>query len=1503
MKKWIRGHLLLSLIAVSLLFFGAGCNNNSSHREKDDSESDSSTSTETDTSTESIRGSDSSRETESVSGEWDSLSDSGTGTDTGTVGNGGTDTVTSGSDTGTDSNEDTSSESESDSESDSDPASVDTGDSESGTETTGELQGIVKLQDAVVASGATVRLDGTGIETTTGNDGSYVFTGVAPGEYSVTVILAGYETVTSESFNVTAGETTPVPVMTLAELLGSLSGRFLLVGATDHSGTAVSVTGLSRTATTDEAGDWAIADVPAGNYTIEAKHDEYVTETISGQKVKAGVNTDVPESTLQLGATSISGTARYEDKTSGHAGITVTATLTSDSTVTDSTITDENGTYRLDGLLPGVWRVVASAEHYESQTMAVVSATVAAPATGVNFSLDITVGILSGAATLPNGAASTPISVSIEVDGEPWEVLADSEGAWRFENVPAGTYQVTVSAQGFEQEVLSDRTVNAGEITIIGVVVLVLDNSPASVQIVSGNNQTGLAGESLDEPLVVRVLNAGGLPIQTAVHFQVANSSNGLLWGPNAVDGGSAYVGQTDAATGELGVNLILGSNTEENTVVAVVSGADDVSFNCTGMIPVLADVAAGASNQTAVVGSTLAEAIAATIRDGDGDVMAGVPISFVASHSGSTASGSDIVVSDADGLVSTAWTLGGAGGQQILQILWKPSVLNGATAEVIGTVNAIAQVAPCANLVRISPEATVVPDGPVGRPISDDLVVEARDGFGNVVPNASVHWTFGSEQVGTIEGFDSEFDGATNGNGRSIVSVAAGEVNGAMTVTASGCGDDISFTVAGTDAGTLSFDEENENTTVVGTMLPGGLAFTLQTGNEPQVGVQVNVAIISGGGNGALIDGVAGPISLLTDENGQASFTYIQGEDAAETYRVRATVEGGSATDTFTIGAEAGNAASIVPVAGDEQLDMKPCEPLDPFIIHVADEFGNPVIDETVRFTLNGDQIGADIVTGANGNAMLSGQSISCEYSLDSEYAYGAMVDNTTLATEFAVTVTPVGPTVLSISEDRFHVGEAVPTVTISGNDIQSWSQVYVDDVQAQRVGTPSATSISFRMGKNMVSSCAKPRISVWNYTGDGGSASIFPDAMVNVTSLEYDFAWPGFAMDGMEMSGFGIDAAVSVGGKAMLTAENDPATIIVDDMDIASTDATEGSVDLRTAGLAPGGEYDFYVVDGSGSLCEPVPFYSEYMWPDTGQDASQCSSADSDLGGWVSCSLFEEGDPYYGQDGHFNDPRRVHSYSDNGNGTVTDEVTGIIWEKNDAAADNWADAVSYCEDLVLGGVGPDAWRLPEIQELWSILDLGAANPAIESDFPTAQSTLWSATSAGGDTDAESAWMVDVINGESSVQLKSVDPPGTAVTRGVRCVRGASIDYGSGANLVDNENDTYSDPSTGLMWSALQAPEKWSDALLACNDTLLGYDDWRLPDRRELETILAIDSSVMNPLAQNGMLWTSSRYAALLLTGRFAWAITASDGSGQWQARGTLNSIESGFFCVRNSD
>jgi len=118
----------------------------------------------------------------------------------------------------------------------------------------------------------------------------------------------------------------------------------------------------------------------------------------------------------------------------------------------------------------------------------------------------------------------------------------------------------------------------------------------------------------------------------------------------------------------------------------------------------------------------------------------------------------------------------------------------------------------------------------------------------------------------------------------------------------------------------------------------------------------------------------------------------------------------------------------------------------------------------------------------------------------------------------------------------------------------------------------------------------------------------------------------------------------------------------------------------------------------------------------------------------------------------------------TDNGNGTVTDSRTGLIWEQGEPGAMTWGAALSYCEGRNLGG--STSWRLPNIKELESLTDDTRWNPSIDtSKFPNAYASYyWSSTSFAGNPG--SAWYVDFDLGYVNAANKN-----SAFY--VRCVRG----------------------------------------------------------------------------------------------------------------------------------
>ncbi len=72
---------------------------------------------------------------------------------------------------------------------------------------------------------------------------------------------------------------------------------------------------------------------------------------------------------------------------------------------------------------------------------------------------------------------------------------------------------------------------------------------------------------------------------------------------------------------------------------------------------------------------------------------------------------------------------------------------------------------------------------------------------------------------------------------------------------------------------------------------------------------------------------------------------------------------------------------------------------------------------------------------------------------------------------------------------------------------------------------------------------------------------------------------------------------------------------------------------------------------------------------------------------------------------------------FKDNGNGTVTDDLTNLVWQQADDGKQYlFKEAKPYCENLVLGG--RDDWRVPHVKELISINNYNKHRPAMDEEF-----------------------------------------------------------------------------------------------------------------------------------------------------------------------------------------
>jgi hypothetical protein len=233
-------------------------------------------------------------------------------------------------------------------------------------------------------------------------------------------------------------------------------------------------------------------------------------------------------------------------------------------------------------------------------------------------------------------------------------------------------------------------------------------------------------------------------------------------------------------------------------------------------------------------------------------------------------------------------------------------------------------------------------------------------------------------------------------------------------------------------------------------------------------------------------------------------------------------------------------------------------------------------------------------------------------------------------------------------------------------------------------------------------------------------------------------------------------------------------------------------------------------------------------------------------------------EGESFYAQDAQYTG--NVPNYTDNGNGTVIDNVTDLMWAQDVSEASmTWEEAVEYCENLELGGY--DDWRLPTVKELWSLRNFSQGWPWIDTDF-------FYLVGDGTDARQQHSWSSNAYLVEDEYQNEQViGSPSFIVNdwtghikamsgnRFVRAVRG-NTSYGIN-DFVDNNDGTITDNATGLMWSKDDSGEgmDWEAALAyAEGSEYAGYDDWRLPNIKELQSIAdysgafpAMDTSVFN--------------------------------------------------------
>ncbi len=241
---------------------------------------------------------------------------------------------------------------------------------------------------------------------------------------------------------------------------------------------------------------------------------------------------------------------------------------------------------------------------------------------------------------------------------------------------------------------------------------------------------------------------------------------------------------------------------------------------------------------------------------------------------------------------------------------------------------------------------------------------------------------------------------------------------------------------------------------------------------------------------------------------------------------------------------------------------------------------------------------------------------------------------------------------------------------------------------------------------------------------------------------------------------------------------------------------------------------------------------------------------------------SMPEQNDRFFGQDASYTG--YAPSYTDNGDGTITDNVTRLMWEKAMGEKITFAEAFQKANQCMLAGYND--WRVPSIKELYSLILFAgqvSGQKAISFFIDTVyfeqplgnvsigereiDAQTWSATEYVGVTMAANKTIFGVnfvdgrIKGYPKIKLRT----GDVNKMFCRLVRG-NTEYGKN-NFIDNGDGTVTDLASGLMWQKADdgISRNWEESLQYAEELeLAGKNDWRLPNAKELQSIVDYNRS-----------------------------------------------------------
>ncbi|MBF0350348.1 MAG: DUF1566 domain-containing protein [SAR324 cluster bacterium] len=360
-----------------------------------------------------------------------------------------------------------------------------------------------------------------------------------------------------------------------------------------------------------------------------------------------------------------------------------------------------------------------------------------------------------------------------------------------------------------------------------------------------------------------------------------------------------------------------------------------------------------------------------------------------------------------------------------------------------------------------------------------------------------------------------------------------------------------------------------------------------------------------------------------------------------------------------------------------------------------------------------------------------------------------------------------------------------------------------------------------------------------------------------VSVTNTDNDIAAPSVTATKVEFKDTN-SLLGKLGGPVTITKASSESTINQYVLYWGSSNVIKQSTTAITTITANGSATYTYTFPSNTVIPNSANYLLVFTKNATGESTTAASVAFIDYGGLPDTGHPASATLIFGEDHDYSiNPR---SYTDNSDGTITDNVTGLIWQKTDDGNNyQWSAAGPYCTSLSLAGY---TWRLPSSIEIWTIASFNSNNGGISGG----RTYYWTSISDSANPTTIAYYIKLGAGNDPEIQFQA-----KTNSYGVHCVTGGPIGNGVYTAGTGTETGTVTDSSRGLMWESGTSNLHFDNALNYCEGlTLGGFSDWRMPNIIELYSLTITNSGTHAIPAIDTTFFSS---ASNLLSSTMSWA------------------------------